>query len=262
MSSRLKRIAFAGAVAACLTGAIAPTVTASYHDNLIREVHEGPASVGDYVELQAHSAGQNLIAGKHIVSYDGGGSVFSDYTIPSTVPNGANQATILIANAASVGGVVPDFTAGSGSGAGNLNVINTGGTVCFTDSSIAVKVDCVAFDGAGGGATTVPVGANFGTPFALPGANLDGQSLIRKISSGCATLLDAADDTNTAADFDLGAGNPRNNAAPITETACPPGNPTSPVNPAGNIRKRKCKKKQKRSAEVAKQKKCKKKKRR
>ena len=43
----------------------------------------------------------------------------------------------------------------------------------------------------------------------------------------------------------------------------PPGNPTSPVNPAGNIRKRKCKKKQKtsRSAEVAKKKKCKKKKR-
>jgi subtilisin-like proprotein convertase family protein len=47
-------------------------------------------------------------------------------------------------------------------------------------------------------------------------------------------------------------------------TTTPPGNPTSPVNPAGNIRKRKCKKKQKqavpKSAEAAKKKKCKKKK--
>jgi hypothetical protein len=43
----------------------------------------------------------------------------------------------------------------------------------------------------------------------------------------------------------------------------PPGNPASPVNPAGKVRKRKCKKKAKhRSAEVAKKKKCKKKKRR
>jgi subtilisin-like proprotein convertase family protein len=43
----------------------------------------------------------------------------------------------------------------------------------------------------------------------------------------------------------------------------PPGNPTSPINPAGNIRQRKCKKKQKttpKSAESAKKKKCKKKK--
>jgi hypothetical protein len=40
----------------------------------------------------------------------------------------------------------------------------------------------------------------------------------------------------------------------------PPGNPSSPTNPAGKTRKRKCKKKQKRSAEVAKKNKCKKKK--
>jgi len=106
----------------------------------------------------------------------------------------------------------------------------------------------------------VPSGANFGTPFALPGANLDGQSLIRTISRGCATSLDTADDTNSAADFSLGTGTPRNNSSPITENVCPPGNPNSPTNPAGKTRKRKCKKKQKTSAQTAKKKKCKRKK--
>jgi hypothetical protein len=72
--------------------------------------------------------------------------------------------------------------------------------------------------------------------------------------------LDAADDTNNSAtDFTVGTGNPRGNAVTPTETVCPPGNPTSPTNPAGHLRKRKCKKSN-RSASVAKKKKCKKKK--
>ena len=49
---------------------------------------------------------------------------------------------------------------------------------------------------------------------------------------------------------------------PVPPDITPPGNPTSPINPAGNTRKRKCKKKQKAAgAEIAKKKKCKKKKR-
>jgi hypothetical protein len=252
MNRRLKRIAFAGALTACLTGAFAATASATYHLNYIREVHETPTA--DYVELQAYAAGQNFVAGKHIVTYDGGGGVLTDYTIPSNVSNGANQATILIANAPSVNGVAADFQAGNGgTGAGNLNVDNTGGTVCYTDSSITVPLDCVAFQGA------MPImvpfaGAQFGAPFQLPGANLNGQSLIRTISRGCATALDTADDTNSAADFTLGAGSPRNNASPITETACPTQTGTTTTTP-------KCKKKKKHhSAAIAKHKKCKKKK--
>jgi hypothetical protein len=77
--------------------------------------------------------------------------------------------------------------------------------------------------------------------------------LIRTISRGCATTLDASDDTNSAADFTLGAGTPRNNSMAPTEAACPP----SPTTAA----KKKCKKKKKKhSAESAKKKKCKKKK--
>jgi hypothetical protein len=258
MNHRLTRIALAAAALSIGgIGAFASTATATFHENLIREAHEGTGSVGDYVELQAFAPGQNEVAGKHIVTYDAGGGVLTDYTIPSSVANGASQATILVANAASVGGVTPDFQAGSmGVGDGNLNVDNTGGTVCYTDSSITVAIDCVAFDRANDPNPFAVASFNppqFGAPLILPGANLDGQSLIRTISRGCATTLDASDDTNSAADFTLGAGTPRNNSMAPTEAACPP----SPTTAA----KKKCKKKKKKhSAEAAKKKKCKKKK--
>ncbi len=191
MDGRLTRFALVAALSAIGAAAFASSAAATYHENMIREVHEGVASVGDYVELQAFAPGQNFVAGKHIVSYDAGGGAtpLTDYTIPSNVTNGANQATILIANTAMVNGVPADFVTGPGStGPGNLNVDNTGGTVCYTDSSISVPLDCVAFEGTMN-PVTVPAAAQFGTPFALPGANLDGQSLIRTISRGCATSL-------------------------------------------------------------------------
>jgi hypothetical protein len=247
MNRRITRIAFAGALVTGLTGLLASSAAATYHENFIREVHEGSGGTGDYVELQAYAAGQNLVAGKHIVSYDGGGGVLTNYIIPSNVSNGANQATILIAHDASTPGA--DFPAGT-----DLNVDNSGGTVCYTDGDTAVKLDCLAFQGTMN-PTTLPPGAAFGAPFALPGLNLDNQSLIRTISRGCATALDTADDTNTAADFSLGAGNPRGNSVTPTETACPP---TAPVTPTGS--KKKCKKKHKKKtgASSAKKKKCKK----
>ena len=48
---------------------------------------------------------------------------------------------------------------------------------------------------------------------------------------------------------------------PATPASNPPGNPTSPINPAGHLRKRKCKKAKRHSASAAKKKKCKKRKR-
>jgi hypothetical protein len=240
-----KRISFAVLTAIMSSLVVAAGAQATYHENLIREVHEGNGTtVGDYVELQAHSAGQNLVAGKHIVSYDAGGSVLTNFIIPSNVSNAANQATILIASDASTPGA--DFLAST-----DLNVDNTGGTVCFTDGSIAVKLDCVAFDGNGPGSVTVPAGAAFGAPFALPGPNLNNQALIRTISRGCASALDTPDDTNSAADFSLGTGSPRGNTVTPTETQCP-------STPAA---KKKCKKhKKKKSGAYSAKKKCKKKK--
>jgi hypothetical protein len=84
-----------------------------------------------------------------------------------------------------------------------------------------------------------------------------GQTLVRTISRGCPTLLDAPDDTNSSnADFALGAATPRNNAATPTEKPCTTGSGST-----GTAAKKKCKKKKKKhSAESAKKKKCKKKK--
>jgi hypothetical protein len=247
MFVRTKSSLFA-AVALALLGlaGLASTATASFHLDRIREVHEGNGATGDYVELQSMAPGENLVAGKHIVSYDGGGMPLTTYTIPSAVANSANQATILIASDASVPGA--DFIAGTG--ATGLNVDNTGGTVCYTDSSIAIGLDCVAFQGTMN-PVTVPAGAAFfSAPFALPGPNLDNQTLVRTISRGCATALDTADDTNSAADFSLGMGNPRGNSVTPTETPC-----SAP--PAS---KRKCKKHKKKTGgySAKKHKKCKK----
>src|SRR5262249_29475532 len=205
MDRRLKRIAFAGALAACLTGAFASTASASFHLNLIREVHEGGLAGPDYVMLQSYAAGENLVAGKHIVTYDPSGNVFSDYTIPSNVANGANQATILISNGPFAGA---DFVAGSGTGPGNLSIFDTGGTVCYTDSPTTVSLDCVAY--VGSNASTMfpasPPASPYGTPVSLGGKDLSNTSLVRTTGRGCPTLLEAVDDTNnSAADFSVGA---------------------------------------------------------
>jgi hypothetical protein len=252
---RRTRGSIVGATVAAGLLAMTGVANATYHENLIREVHAGTAGTGDYVELQAYAAGQNFVFGKHIVSYDGGGGALSTYTIPSNVANGANQATILISN-----GGVPgaDFVAspGSGNDGTHLTVDNTGGAVCYTDSVVTVGLDCVALGGNPATMFPTPAPSPYGSPFILPGSPLapdlrPNRSIIRTISRGCATQLDPADDTNnTAADFTLGAGNPRGNATTPTETACP----VTPV-------KKKCKKKKKKhhSAAAAKKKKCKKK---
>ena len=249
MNRRLTRIALSTGIALVVVGGLTSTALATFHDNRIREIHEGGAT-GDYVELQAFSSGQNFVAGKFINTYDGGGTLLTSTPIPSDVANGANQATILIAHDASTPGADVVNAA--------LNVVNTGGTVCYSTSTIGTDpaLDCVAYTS---GMTDFPTPAPspYGTPVSLPGGDLTGMTLIRSISRGCATALDPADDTdNSAADFTVGTGNPRGNSVTPTETVCPP----SPNN-SGTSAKSKCKKKKKkRSAEAAKKKKCKKKK--
>ncbi len=261
MNRRLTKLSLTVALVGGSLAAFASSASATFHLNLIREVHYGAGGNGDYVELQAMAAGQNLVAGKQIVSYDGGGTPLSTFTFPTNVGNGADQATILVSN----GGVTgADFAAtpGAGNDGTHLTVDNTGGTTCFGDSA-TVAVDCVAYGGNPATMYPTPPPSPYGTPFSLPGAPLApmfpaGQSLIRTIARGCPTALDAADDTNdSAADFTLGTGNPRNNASPITETPCP--TPTSTT----TTKKKKCKKHKKKKTgaySAKKHKKCKKKK--
>src|SRR5258706_13945780 len=146
MNRRLTRIALAAGLTAAGVAAFASTASATFHENMIREVHAGSGGTGDYVELQAFAAGQNFVSGKNIVSYDGGGTPLSTFTFPTNVANGANQATILVSNGGVPGG---DFTAspGSGNDGTHLTVDNTGGTVCYTERLIKAGLHRVAFGG-------------------------------------------------------------------------------------------------------------------
>jgi hypothetical protein len=227
---------------------VGATAQASYHENLIREVHETGAD-GDYVVLQARSAGQNFVSGTQVVTYDGAGNTLS-HVVLSNVSNGSNQATSLVGDTGVPGADATDP---------GFNVVNTGGTVCFGPGTSIIseptELDCVGYFGSSiWMGPLVPPASPYGTPLSLGGQDLDGKSIVRTIARGCPTVLDTADDTNSsAADFAVGTPLARNNAATPTETACPP-TPTTPT------KKKKCKKKKHRSAESAKKKKCKKKK--
>jgi Ca2+-binding RTX toxin-like protein len=192
--------------AACALLVPAGVASASYHENLIREVHQSGAT-GDYVVIQSYSPGQNLLAGAKIVTYDGGGTPFGTPVVLGNVANGANQATVLAGESS---------VAGADATAAGFGIVNNG-SVCLVDSA-GGGLDCVSF----GLPPMVPLPSPSGTPLALPGGILaTGQTIQRKITPNCATLLEKADDTNNSAtDFALGTANPRNNAAPIVETSC------------------------------------------
>ncbi|MGZ5378427.1 MAG: hypothetical protein ACXWD8_10525, partial [Mycobacterium sp.] len=65
---------------------------------LIHPDNQPPFDSGDYVELQMFADGQNVVAGKHIRTYDPSGGLKTDFTFPRNVANGQNQRTILISN--------------------------------------------------------------------------------------------------------------------------------------------------------------------
>ena len=178
----------------------------------IREVFAGangqPAA--QFVELQMHASGQNVVGGKQIVVYDSAGAVIDTFTFPTNVANSANQSSILIATAAATTffGVTPDLTI-------TPVIPAAGGKVCFIRPAPLLVVDCVSWGSYSG--SNVGTGA----PFNPAGGLVSGWSALRDISGGTSpTLLQAADDTgDSAADFDLAIPTPRNNAGATTTTA-------------------------------------------
>jgi hypothetical protein len=236
------------------------SASASFHEIKVREVFGGNGNAAnDYIELQMFSAGQTLTGGHNIQIYSGAGILNAGHLL-TNVGNGANQATILIGDSGVAGtfGVTPDVTVPGL----EVSSFTTDGAVCWPDG---IPADCVAwhnFPPQGG--FPDPASAGPGNNFAN---SINGATAItRRIDRGCATLLEnPLDDVGpSSTDFVASTPNPRNNASPIPEKPCTTGlgNPTSPINPAGNVRKRKCKKKSKSAgAGVAKKKKCKKKKR-
>jgi len=203
---RVRRLGgiLAGAVATCLT--LAASASATFHLMSVSEVFPGStaAPAQDFVELQMYSSGQNFVNTHKITVYAANGTVADTFTFPASVSNGENQRTILVGAAGTVAGVIPDQV-----DAGLASMDPNGGAVCWE------TLDCVSW-GTFAGTGLVP---SAGTPAS---AISDGSSLTRSITPACATMLDAADDTNdSATDFSLATPSPRNNAGTITETPCP-----------------------------------------
>ena len=220
----MRRASTAIGIALLLAMLNASAAEADHHFVKIREYHPGNLAVPDdgFLELQMYAPGQNLIGGQEIHMYDSTGAppepaVYVPSPFLPPPPNAENQRTILIGGAN--GPADRDYTE-------NLDTQYdpAGGALCFVSTEGFGQIDCLEW-----GTGTGMVDA--GTP-AAPSGIPDAQSLNRSIAPGCATLLEAGDDSDdSAADFALGAPSPRSNAVVPTETACAPGGGGGDTNP-------------------------------
>jgi hypothetical protein len=256
--NRLTRIALVFALGLTACTGFAASARADHHQIMVREVHRGATSAGDYVMLQLFADGQNVALDTHAIDMLDSDGTPTEYELPD-VPNGQTQRTILIGNTG---------VAGADLNAAGI-VVQQNGAVCYDENlnyDGTNGIDCAAWGAFSGFTYSLSSPAQ---PIALDGTGLAaGQTLVRTVARGCPTALDAADDTNsTAADFALGSPIGRNNAANPTETLCgenpianpnpdPNLTPPSPAAPATSTRK-KCKKRH-RSAKQA-RKRCRKK---
>lgn len=183
----------------------AQPAAATFHEMSIREVYPGslaePSS--EYVELQMWRAGQNLVGGHTLRTYNAVG-IETKNVLPSDVPNDANQSTILIATpeATSHFGLAADAALSPSS-----QLDPAGGAVCWE------SIDCVSW-----GNYSKPLPSPAGT--AAP-AIADEMSLRRTIAPGCPTLLEPTDDRdNSALDFSAVFPAPRPNSVVPSERAC------------------------------------------
>jgi hypothetical protein len=188
----------------------ATPAAATFHLMQIREVYAGSASAPEaqYVELQMWAAGQNLVEGHILRSYDAPGNVTGTSTFSHDVSGEANQSTLLLATpqAEAQFGVVADASLAAKS------LSPAGGAVCWE------TIDCVAWGNFEG---TLPSPA--GSPAVASGIP-DGMALRRSIARGCASALDPLDDNdNSAADFAVVFPLPRPNSVAPSEQRCASG---------------------------------------
>jgi hypothetical protein len=202
---RLTNLLLLGSLVAAGLVTTAAPAAADHHVIKIREVGPDVQGGADFIELQMYSSGQNQVQGHELLTYDESGSLIETYSIPTDVMNGANQATILFATSGFTL-TTPDF--------GDLaNGMSTSrGAVCFRSTTLGL-IDCVEW-----GASEVPA-VSADPPAPAPGP---GQSLERKITAGCATALDGADDKGSSdTDFAIQASpNPEPNSSAPNETLC------------------------------------------
>lgn len=206
----------ASLVVLAISAATFGTASASFHAMMIREVYAGgPDSPNaQFIELQMYFPGQNLVAGARVAVYSASGAEVASFSFPSNVPNGADQASILVGTpeAQAYFGVPPDL-------AMTPVIPAAGGKACFIGPGAYGPIDCVSWGNYTGG----PVGV--GTPFSAAEGLVPGAGAERKIGGGTnPAALDSADDTNdSGADFRLAGPAPRNNAGTTGSACCTAG---------------------------------------
>lgn len=208
------------AILAAVLGLIAvvpASASASYH--LIKVSEVGNSNPADFVELQMYAPGENFVAGHYIRVYDSTGAVQSTFQFPASVAQGGNQRTILVGRDETVSWPAqPDFTTAD-------LVVATNGAVCYLDTLAFPPLDCVSF-----GTFPTPSPLPTGTPAPGIPAGSGVSTLQRSIAPGCETLLEPGDDSgDSAADFDLAAPTPRNNATAPTERGCDTSSPETTI---------------------------------
>ncbi len=214
---RLGRLATLFAVVGLL--ALAPAAVASFHLISIREVSPEPVPNGAFIELQMYATGQTQLSGHPITLFDAdGGLPVTTFNVQQNAANGENQRTYLIGDDAT-----PDADFVNQQLSSALGPLGPGGAACFD------TVDCVSW----GNFTGTGLPSPPGTPApAIPA----GSSVTRSIAPGCATLLEATDDSDdSATDFAPTSPSPRSNSVAPTETTCSGGGDTDP--PQTKIRK-------------------------
>lgn len=187
---------------------------ATFHLIKVREVHPG-TSDDSYVELQMYAAGQSLLSGHAMTLYNASGSLVHSSTFSASVPNSANQQTVLIGDTrvGEVFGVAPDLL-DSG-----LTISAAGGAACWNAGGL--PADCVAWGNfSGSAALQLATGTAVGSPVSPTGITA-GKAIRRTIEPGCPTLLEESDDSdNSATDFSEVTPAPRNDSSPISEHTC------------------------------------------
>ena len=182
---------------------------AALHLISITEVFPGApaAPSAQYIELQMYAGGQTVVGGAFVVVYDASNAELGRFTFTANVPNGANQAQILIATtqAQTLFGVTANLTM-------TAILPRTGGKVCFESAGFGA-IDCVAWgdhpgSAAGGGQV------NVGPPLSPVLGLVPGRSAVRRLDvAGSPSVLEGTDDTNdSASNFGFGLPTPRNNA--------------------------------------------------
>jgi hypothetical protein len=213
---RKRTLLSALALAVAALAVSAAPASASFHLIQIREVYPGslisPAS--EYVELQMWAAGQNLVGGHVLRTYDTAGNVTSEDTFAQNLPNGANQSTMVLTTPAAEAAF--GFKGDAAIPASDV-LDPSGGAVCWE------SLDCVTWGNFHGN-----LGQPTGSP-AAPTGIADGMALRRSIAPGCATLLEPADDSdNSVADFASVLPGPRPNSVAPSERACGSGGESAP----------------------------------